>query len=50
MALEIERRFLASPDVLALCQSGTRIVQGYLYTDTRNTLRIRCAGRRAFLT
>ncbi|MBE7245450.1 MAG: CYTH domain-containing protein [Actinomycetospora chiangmaiensis] len=50
MALEIERKFLAKPDVLALCRSGVPLVQGYLYTDTRNTLRVRRAGERAFLT
>jgi adenylate cyclase len=50
MAFEIERKFLAKPDVLALCRSGVLLVQGYLYTDTRNTLRIRRAGERAFLT
>jgi adenylate cyclase len=50
MAIEIERKFLATPAVLPLCRSGTLLVQGYLYTDTRNTLRVRRAGERAFLT
>lgn len=50
MAFEIERKFLATPDVLALCRAGTLLVQGYLYTDARNTLRIRRVGPRAFLT
>jgi adenylate cyclase len=50
MALEIERKFLATPDVLPLCRSGVLLVQGYLYTDSRNTLRVRRAGGRAFLT
>ncbi|MGN8097787.1 adenylate cyclase [Methylobacterium radiotolerans] len=50
MALEIERKFLATPAVLPLCRSGTLLVQGYLYTDACNTLRVRRAGDRAFLT
>lgn len=50
MAIEIVRKFLANPDVLALCRSGVLFVQGYLFTDTRNTLRVRRAGGRAFLT
>ena len=50
MAIEIERKFLASPDVLDLCRSGTLLVQGYLFTDACNTLRVRRAGDRAFLT
>ncbi|RUP17414.1 CYTH domain-containing protein [Methylobacterium sp.] len=49
-AIEIERKFLATPTVLPLCRSGTLLVQGYLYTDAGNTLRVRCAGERAFLT
>lgn len=50
MALEIERKFLATPAVVPLCRSGILLVQGYLYTDARNTLRVRRSGDRAFLT
>jgi len=50
MALEIERKFLASSAVLPFCRSGIPLVQGYLYTDTHHTLRVRRAGDRAFLT
>jgi adenylate cyclase len=50
MPFEIERKFLASPAVLDHCQSGTIITQGYLFTDARNTIRIRRADMRAFLT
>ncbi|MGU3282233.1 CYTH domain-containing protein [Methylobacterium mesophilicum] len=50
MPLEIERKFLCTPAVLPHCQSGTLLVQGYLYTDANNTLRVRRAGDRAFLT
>lgn len=50
LAIEIERKFLATPAVLPFCQSGMLLVQGYLYTDAHNIVRIRRAGRRAFLT
>lgn len=46
MAVEIERKFIAGPTVLAHCRSGTPLVQGYLYTDDANTIRIRQAGER----
>lgn len=49
MAVEIERKFIASPSVLAFCRSGTPLVQGYLYTDPDNTIRIRQAGERMIL-
>jgi adenylate cyclase len=48
--VEIERRFLADPAVLTLCRAGVQIRQGYLHTDGKNTLRVRRAGERAFLT
>ncbi|MGU3664299.1 CYTH domain-containing protein [Methylobacterium sp. A49B] len=50
MPVEIERKFIAHPSVLALCRSGTHFVQGYLYTDDANTIRIRQAGERALIT
>jgi CYTH domain-containing protein len=50
MPVEIERKFIASPAVLALCRSGTQLVQGYLYTDDANTIRIRRAGDRMVVT
>ncbi len=50
MPVEIERKFIASPSVLALCRSGTHFVQGYLYTDDANTIRIRRAGERMLVT
>jgi CYTH domain-containing protein len=49
MPVEIERKFIASPSVLAFCHSGTPLVQGYLYTDADNTIRIRQAGERMLL-
>lgn len=50
MAVEIERKFIANPSVLALCRAGTPLVQGYLFTDAANTIRIRRAGERALIT
>ncbi|MCJ2046689.1 CYTH domain-containing protein [Methylobacterium sp. J-078] len=49
MAIEIERKFLAHPAVLEHCRSGVDIVQGYLFTDAENTVRVRCLGERYFL-
>lgn len=46
MAIEIERKFLATRAVLERCRFGTVIVQGYLYTDTENTVRVRRMGAR----
>ncbi len=37
MALEIERKFLATSAVLPFCRSGTRLIQGYIYTDAHHT-------------
>ncbi|MCJ2072010.1 CYTH domain-containing protein [Methylobacterium sp. J-030] len=50
MAVEIERKFIAGPAVLAHCRSGTPLVQGYLFTDDANTIRIRQAGERMLVT
>lgn len=50
MHLEIERRFLASPEALRECVTGCSIVQGYLRADDRMTVRVRVAGDEGFLT
>jgi adenylate cyclase len=50
MPVEIERKFIASPAVLALCRSGTPFVQGYLVADEASTIRIRKAGERMLVT
>lgn len=50
MPVEIERKFVANTDMVAFCQCGVIIVQGYLFTDARNTIRIRRTDMRAFLT
>lgn len=49
MALEIERKFIASDAVLEHCRVGIPIVQGYLYSDAANTIRVRRAGSQAFM-
>lgn len=49
MAIEIERKFLATRAVLEHCRFGTVIVQGYLYTDAENTVRVRRMGARYLL-
>ncbi len=49
MAIEIERKFLATRAVLERCRFGTIIVQGYLYTDAENTVRVRRMGARYLL-
>jgi adenylate cyclase len=48
--VEIERKFLASPEVLKYCRTGKHIRQGYLHTDDKNTLRVRRSGDRGYLT
>jgi len=50
VGLEIERKFLATPAVLAFCQSSTLLTQGYLFTDAMTTVRIRRAGDRMLMT
>jgi adenylate cyclase len=51
MAIEIERKFLVRDHSWrAQSESDSRIVQGYLSTDARLTLRARLRGEQAFLT
>ncbi|MCJ2086000.1 CYTH domain-containing protein [Methylobacterium sp. E-005] len=50
MAVEIERKFIAAPAVLAHCRSGTPMIQGYIYTDDANTIRVRQAGQHMLVT
>ncbi|MCJ2083723.1 CYTH domain-containing protein [Methylobacterium sp. J-090] len=49
MPIEIERKFLAHPAVLEHCRFGVAIVQGYLFTDSESTVRVRRMGERYFL-
>ncbi len=51
MALEIERKFLVKDDSwMASVHSSTPIMQGYLASTARATVRVRVKGERAFIT
>jgi len=50
MALEIERKFLLKNDNWRTIAKGKRYKQGYIKNDTSSVVRVRIAGRRAFLT
>lgn len=49
--IEIERKFLVtSHDFKADAYNSTRIVQGFLNTDTQRTVRVRVKGNKGYLT
>lgn len=48
--MEIERKFLVDKTKLPGCLTPSRIIQGYLNADKERTVRIRLAGKQAFLT
>jgi CYTH domain-containing protein len=52
MGLEIEHKYLVRKDLWYAIQKpeGVSIRQGYLYTDSNKTIRIRIAGEDAFIT
>ena len=51
MAVEIERKFLVEGDAWrAAADAGTRLVQGYLANTERASVRVRSAGRAAWLS
>jgi adenylate cyclase len=50
MGLEIERKFLVLGEAWKALGEGTVYRQGYLSIDPERTVRVRCAGPRAFLT
>jgi adenylate cyclase len=50
MGIEIERKFLVHADRLPPLPAGERIVQGYVPTLHRITVRVRLRGTRAWLT
>jgi len=50
MALETERKFLVKGEFRHLATKKTEIVQTYLSIDKDKTIRIRTAGKKAFLT
>lgn len=50
MAVEIERKYLVIPEKLPPLHSGELMLQSYLPTVNKSTVRIRLCGTRAFLT
>jgi len=50
MAVEIERKFLVYSDRLPALADGQRIVQGYIPTADRTTVRVRLSDQQAWLT
>lgn len=50
MGIEIERKFLVHAEHLPPLPPGERIVQGYVPTLNRVTVRVRLRGKRAWLT
>jgi adenylate cyclase len=50
MAIEIERKFLVINDEYKSGAKGTYYRQGYISIDNRRVVRIRVAGKKAFLT
>jgi len=50
MAIEIERKFLVKNDEYKSGAKGTYYRQGYISIDNRRVVRIRIAGKQAFLT
>ncbi len=50
MPLEIERKFLVDGTRLPQLNNGKQIKQGYLWSNPDKSLRIRIAGKSAFLT
>ena len=50
MYLEIERKFLVKGEFRSLAKSSQRIIQGYLCSDAKRTVRVRIKGDTGFLT
>ena len=50
MQLEIERKFLVSPDFKESASKRKKIVQGYLTGDIKNTVRVRVMDNKGFIT
>ncbi|MCB1649560.1 MAG: CYTH domain-containing protein [Pseudomonadales bacterium] len=50
MAIEIERKYLVIADRLPPLHNGERIVQAYIPTANRSTVRVRLCDARAYLT
>jgi len=50
MAIEIERKFLVTNDEYKSGAKGTYYRQGYISIDNRRVVRVRIAGKKAYLT
>lgn len=50
MAVEIERKFLVNQDKWQPMDEGLLYCQGYIYTINGNTVRVRIAGNKGYLT
>ena len=50
MYLEIERKFLVTGEFKSLAESSQRIIQGYLCSDAKRTVRVRVRGDVGYLT
>ena len=50
MAIEIERKFLVSPDFKKSGNRRKKIIQGYLTGDIQNTVRVRIIDNKGFIT
>ena len=50
MAIEIERKFLVSPDFNKSGSRRRRIIQGYLTGGTENSVRVRIIDKKGFIT
>lgn len=50
MGVEIERKFLVTEKFKHLAESSTHIVQGYLCSDEKRTVRIRVRDEKAYIT
>ncbi|MCC8134296.1 MAG: CYTH domain-containing protein [Tannerellaceae bacterium] len=50
MAIETERKFLVKGDFTPFVVSAKRLVQGYICSDPRRTVRIRISGEEGYIT
>ena len=50
MAIEIERKFLVSPDFKESGSKRKKIIQGYLTGDIKNTVRVRITDKKGYIT
>lgn len=48
--LEIERKFLVKGDYKPFVSSSSRIIQGYMLSDGRRSIRVRIRGEKGYLT